>query len=61
MWSTLLHDYIFSVFFFPPLLFPVPPHADVLGYDKSWFVGLENAAVRCVSGGNPKPKTTWIR
>ncbi|TNM93498.1 hypothetical protein fugu_001674 [Takifugu bimaculatus] len=38
-----------------------PPDLKVLGSDKTWFVGLENAAVTCVSGGNPKPRTTWIR
>ncbi|XP_008285379.1 poliovirus receptor-related protein 4 isoform X2 [Stegastes partitus] len=39
-----------------------PPHAEVSGYNKDWFVGLENAALRCVSGGNPKPHSfTWIR
>ncbi|XP_044039043.1 nectin-4 [Siniperca chuatsi] len=39
-----------------------PPHAEVSGYNGDWFVGLENAALRCVSGGNPKPQSfTWIR
>ncbi|XP_039996373.1 nectin-4 [Xiphias gladius] len=39
-----------------------PPHADVSGYNGDWSVGLENAALRCVSGGNPKPQSfTWIR
>ncbi|CAK6965309.1 nectin-4 [Scomber scombrus] len=39
-----------------------PPHAEVSGYSKDWHVGLENAALRCVSGGNPKPQSfTWIR
>ncbi|KAL7374526.1 hypothetical protein ABVT39_002332 [Epinephelus coioides] len=39
-----------------------PPHAEVAGYNKDWIVGMENAALRCVSGGNPKPQSfTWIR
>ncbi|XP_070785722.1 nectin-4 [Enoplosus armatus] len=39
-----------------------PPHAEVSGYNGDWFVGLENAALGCVSGGNPKPQSfTWIR
>ncbi|KAM9424881.1 nectin-4 isoform 2-T2 [Pholidichthys leucotaenia] len=40
-----------------------PPHAEVSGYKKEkWIVGLEYAALRCVSGGNPKPHIfTWIR
>ncbi|XP_069578867.1 nectin-4 [Brachyistius frenatus] len=39
-----------------------PPHAEVSGYTGDWFVGLENAALRCTSGGNPKPHSfTWIR
>lgn len=39
-----------------------PPHAEVTGYNKDWIVGMENAALRCVSGGNPKPQSfTWIR
>ncbi|XP_068570036.1 nectin-4 [Cebidichthys violaceus] len=39
-----------------------PPHAEVSGFNGDWFVGLENAALRCVSGGNPKPQSfTWIR
>ncbi|XP_034019920.1 nectin-4 isoform X2 [Thalassophryne amazonica] len=39
-----------------------PPHAEVTGYNGKWYVGLENAALHCVSGGNPKPETfTWIR
>ncbi|CAB1428477.1 unnamed protein product [Pleuronectes platessa] len=38
-----------------------PPHAEVSGYGGDWFIGLENAALRCVSGGNPKPRITWIR
>lgn len=41
---------------------PVPPHAEVSGFNRDWFVGLENAALRCVSGGNPKPQSfTWFR
>ncbi|XP_038587271.1 nectin-4 [Micropterus salmoides] len=39
-----------------------PPHAEVSGFNRDWFVGLENAALRCVSGGNPKPQSfTWFR
>ncbi|XP_073330769.1 nectin-4 [Pagrus major] len=39
-----------------------PPHAEVSVFDKDWSVGKENAALRCVSGGNPKPQSfTWIR
>ncbi|XP_076581230.1 nectin-4 isoform X1 [Chaetodon auriga] len=39
-----------------------PPHAEVSGYEQEWSVGLQNAALRCVSGGNPKPQSfTWIR
>ncbi|XP_055363125.1 nectin-4 isoform X2 [Betta splendens] len=39
-----------------------PPHAAVSGYDGNWYVGLENAALRCVAGGNPKPQNfTWTR
>ncbi|XP_067379712.1 nectin-4 isoform X2 [Channa argus] len=38
------------------------PHAEVSGYNGGWSVGLENAALKCVSGGNPKPQSfTWIR
>ncbi|XP_034712647.1 nectin-4 [Etheostoma cragini] len=39
-----------------------PPHAEVSGYNGDWCVGIENAALRCVSGGNPKPQSfTWTR
>ncbi|KAK9524504.1 hypothetical protein VZT92_016895 [Zoarces viviparus] len=39
-----------------------PPHAEVSGYNGDWSIGLENAALRCVSGGNPEPQSfTWIR
>ncbi|KAF7658456.1 hypothetical protein LDENG_00012610 [Lucifuga dentata] len=39
-----------------------PPHAEVSGYNEDWYVGLETAALRCVSGGNPKPQSfTWVR
>lgn len=38
-----------------------PPHAEVTGYSGDWFSGLRNAAVRCVTGGNPAPTITWIR
>ncbi|XP_042367845.1 LOW QUALITY PROTEIN: nectin-4 [Plectropomus leopardus] len=39
-----------------------PPHAEVAGYNGDWSERMENAALRCVSGGNPKPESfTWIR
>ncbi|XP_060887122.1 nectin-4 isoform X2 [Labrus mixtus] len=41
-----------------------PPHAEVSGYngEGDWSVGMQNAALGCVSGGNPKPHSfTWIR
>ncbi|XP_063757047.1 nectin-4 isoform X2 [Eleginops maclovinus] len=39
-----------------------PPDAVVSGFTGGWSVGLENAALRCVSGGNPKPHSfTWLR
>uniref|UniRef100_UPI003AB0BF22 nectin-4 n=1 Tax=Centroberyx gerrardi TaxID=166262 RepID=UPI003AB0BF22 len=39
-----------------------PPHAEVSGFNEDWYVGLETAALRCVSGGNPKPQSfTWTR
>ncbi|KAL6118815.1 nectin4 [Pungitius sinensis] len=38
-----------------------PPHAEISGYNGDWSMGLENAALRCVGGGNPKPSFTWIR
>ncbi|XP_040037113.2 nectin-4 isoform X1 [Gasterosteus aculeatus] len=38
-----------------------PPHAEVSGYNGDWSMGLENAALKCVGGGNPKPSFTWIR
>ncbi|XP_034532061.1 nectin-4 isoform X2 [Notolabrus celidotus] len=39
-----------------------PPHAEVTGFNGDWSMGKENAALRCVSGGNPKPQSfTWIR
>ncbi|KAF0039049.1 hypothetical protein F2P81_009533 [Scophthalmus maximus] len=39
-----------------------PPHVEVSGYNGDWSIGLENAALRCTSGGNPKPQSfTWIR
>uniref|UniRef100_A0A669BZ34 Nectin cell adhesion molecule 4a n=1 Tax=Oreochromis niloticus TaxID=8128 RepID=A0A669BZ34_ORENI len=44
------------------LIVHYPPHAEVSGYNGNWYVGLENAALSCVSGGNPKPHVfTWIR
>lgn len=47
----------------PPPCFssPDPPHAEVTGYSGDWFSGLRNAALRCVTGGNPAPTITWIR
>lgn len=39
-----------------------PPYAEVSGYSEDWHEGLENAALRCESGGNPKPHSfTWNR
>ncbi|XP_041634867.1 nectin-4 [Cheilinus undulatus] len=39
-----------------------PPHAEVSGFNGDWSVGMQNAALRCVSGGNPRPQSfTWIR
>ncbi|KAI4808159.1 hypothetical protein KUCAC02_000227 [Chaenocephalus aceratus] len=39
-----------------------PPDAEVSGFAGDWSLGLENAALRCVSGGNPKPHSfTWLR
>ncbi|KAM4713948.1 nectin-4-like isoform 2-T2 [Anableps anableps] len=38
-----------------------PPDAEVSGYDEKWSVGMENAALRCKYGGNPKPTLTWTR
>ncbi|XP_036967493.1 nectin-4 isoform X2 [Acanthopagrus latus] len=39
-----------------------PPDAEVSVLNKDWFVGTENAALTCVSGGNPKPQSfTWTR
>ncbi|XP_051284429.1 nectin-4 isoform X1 [Dicentrarchus labrax] len=39
-----------------------PPEAKISGNSKDWYVGLNNAALRCVSEGNPKPQNfTWIR
>lgn len=43
------------------LLLPVPPDAKVTGYNEKWHVGLENAVLKCVSGGNPEPQMTWMR
>ncbi|XP_029382256.1 nectin-4-like isoform X1 [Echeneis naucrates] len=38
------------------------PYAEVSGYNKDWSVGKENAFLKCMSGGNPKPQSfTWIR
>ncbi|XP_037537717.1 nectin-4 [Nematolebias whitei] len=38
-----------------------PPHAEVSGYKEDWTVGMENAVLRCINGGNPKPVVTWTR
>lgn len=39
-----------------------PPDVEVSGFNNNWFVGLENAALTCVSRGNPKPHSfTWSR
>uniref|UniRef100_A0A673ABT6 Nectin cell adhesion molecule 4a n=1 Tax=Sphaeramia orbicularis TaxID=375764 RepID=A0A673ABT6_9TELE len=39
-----------------------PPHAEVTGYKEDWYTGMQNAALRCVSGGNPRPQSfTWTR
>ncbi|XP_077355074.1 nectin-4-like isoform X2 [Festucalex cinctus] len=39
-----------------------PPDSEVSGYNGDWYVGLEHAALTCVSGGNPKPQIfTWAR
>ncbi|XP_038124403.1 nectin-4-like isoform X2 [Cyprinodon tularosa] len=38
-----------------------PPHAEVSGYSEDWQVGMENAALRCIHGGNPAPTVTWTR
>lgn len=65
-----IYSLFFSLFFFPnssswfifsPCFSAVPPHAEVTGYSGDWFMGLRNAALRCVTGGNPTPKITWIR
>lgn len=39
-----------------------PPVAEVTGYKDEWHTGLENAALKCTSGGNPTPNNfTWFR
>lgn len=39
-----------------------PPHTEIKGYKEDWHQGLENAALKCVSGGNPAPHLyTWLR
>ncbi|MEQ2294344.1 hypothetical protein AMECASPLE_002954 [Ameca splendens] len=38
-----------------------PPHAEVSGFNENWHVGMENAALRCIHGGNPEPTLTWTR
>uniref|UniRef100_A0A8C7YCP5 Ig-like domain-containing protein n=1 Tax=Oryzias sinensis TaxID=183150 RepID=A0A8C7YCP5_9TELE len=38
------------------------PHAEVTGYNNSWVIGMKNVALKCSSGGNPKPQNvTWTR
>ncbi|XP_013878411.1 nectin-4 isoform X2 [Austrofundulus limnaeus] len=38
-----------------------PPVAEVYGYKEDWTVSMENAVLRCINGGNPKPVVTWTR
>ncbi|CAF91409.1 unnamed protein product [Tetraodon nigroviridis] len=38
-----------------------PPNPEIVGYNEKWHVGFENAAVKCVSKGNPEPQMTWTR
>uniref|UniRef100_A0A3B3ZE94 Ig-like domain-containing protein n=1 Tax=Periophthalmus magnuspinnatus TaxID=409849 RepID=A0A3B3ZE94_9GOBI len=39
-----------------------PPHAEITGFKGDWHLGLEKAALKCVSGGNPAPHLyTWQR
>ncbi|XP_072314600.1 nectin-4 [Eucyclogobius newberryi] len=39
-----------------------PPHAEITGYKDDWHQGLEKAALKCVSGGNPAPHLfKWLR
>ena len=39
-----------------------PPHVDVSGFDKNWYVGLEGATLSCESGGNPRSHSfIWTR
>ncbi|KAM9827177.1 nectin-4 [Neosynchiropus ocellatus] len=39
-----------------------PPYAEVTGFNADWYVGFDNAVLRCKSKGNPHPNTfTWIR
>nr|XP_061816332.1 nectin-4-like [Nerophis lumbriciformis] len=39
-----------------------PPDPEVSGYNGDWYVDLEQATLRCLSGGNPKPQIfTWAR
>ncbi|XP_046904803.1 nectin-4 isoform X1 [Hypomesus transpacificus] len=39
-----------------------PPHVDVSGFDRNWYVGLEGATLRCESGGNPSSHSfIWTR
>ncbi|CAL1590516.1 unnamed protein product [Knipowitschia caucasica] len=43
------------------LLVHYPPHAEITGFKQDWFLGLEKAQLKCVSGGNPPPRYTWLR
>ncbi|XP_024290406.2 nectin-4 isoform X2 [Oncorhynchus tshawytscha] len=39
-----------------------PPNSEISGFDQNWYAGLEEAALSCVSGGNPKPQSfNWTR
>ncbi|XP_061086152.1 nectin-4-like [Conger conger] len=39
-----------------------PPDAAIRGYDGNWYMGLEGVALKCDSGGNPKPQSiVWSR
>ncbi|XP_066536425.1 nectin-4 isoform X2 [Hoplias malabaricus] len=39
-----------------------PPDAVITGYNRDWYVGLEDAKLKCDGDGNPKPENiTWTR
>ncbi|XP_062372528.1 nectin-4 [Sardina pilchardus] len=39
-----------------------PPDVVIAGFKEDWHVGKEDAELKCVSGGNPKPTNfTWSR